>query len=177
MWRETLHTRLRSRLRSKRAARLSPSSSALSSSVVCAFFVTEWHTVLQAFLFLCRDVTSCGSACTLPFLGLLDADLDFLERGGGSDFEGFLVFFLVFFTVFSLVFIIRRFVGVGVIRYAYHMAHILRAQAACSSPVQSVLHVSDARRMCHTQFLSTKVTLFISPSFDWLAVFFPCFSW
>ena len=31
--------------------------------------------------FLCRDVTSCGNACTLPFLGLLDADLDVLERG------------------------------------------------------------------------------------------------
>ena len=51
VWRETLHTRLDSRLLSKRAARLSPSSSALSSSVVCAFFVTEWHTVLHAFLF------------------------------------------------------------------------------------------------------------------------------
>ena len=176
VWRETLHTRLDSRLLSKRAARLSPSSSALSSSVVCAFFVTEWHTVLHAFLFLCRDVTSCGSACTLPFLGLLDADLDFLERGGGSDFEGFLVFFLVFFTVFFFVFIIRRFVGVGVIRYAYHMAQILRAQAACSSPVQSVLHVSGrATDVSHT-VPSTKVTLCISPPFDWLAVIFQCFS-
>ena len=47
---------------------MSPSSSALSSSVVCAFFVTDWHTILHAFLFLCRDVTSCGSACTLPYL-------------------------------------------------------------------------------------------------------------
>ena len=127
----------------KRRARLSPSSSALSSSVVCAFFVTEWHTVLLAFLFLCRDVTSCGSACTLPFLGLLDADLDVLERGGGSDFEGFLVFFLVFVSYCF----IRRFVGVGIIRYAYHLAQIL------------------ARRTFHTQCPSTKVTLCISPSF------------
>ena len=77
---------------------------------------------------------------------LLDADLDVLERGGGSDLEGFLVFFLVFFNVFFTVFvascIIRRFVGVGVIRYAYHLAQILRAQAArsqVSSPVSSSL--------------------------------------
>ena len=71
---------------------------------------------------------------------LLDADLDVLERGGGSDFEGFLVFFLVFFSVFVSSSIIRRFVGVGVIRYAYHLAQILRAQAArpqVSSPVSS----------------------------------------
>ena len=32
---------------------------------------------------------------------LLDADLDVLERGSGSDFEGFLVFFLVFSPCFS----------------------------------------------------------------------------
>ena len=95
---------------SKRPARLSPSSSALSSSVVCAFFVTEWHTVLHAFVFLCRDVTSCGSACTLPFLGLLDADLDVVERGGGSDFEGFLVFLFFFSSVF-----VRLFYSVAVI--------------------------------------------------------------
>ena len=75
----------------------------------------------------------------------------FWREGGGSDFEGFLVFFTVFFTVFFFVFFIRRFVGVGVIRYAYHLAQILRAQAACSSPVQSVLYVSGrATDVSHT---------------------------
>ena len=114
VWRETLHTRLRSRLRSKRTARLSPSSSALFVvRRVCLLRYGMAHGPAR-FPFLCRDVTSCGSACTLPFLRLLDADLDVLERGGSSDFEGFLVFFLVFVSYC----IMRRFVGVGVIRYA-----------------------------------------------------------
>ena len=34
----------------------------------------------------------------------------------------------------------------------------------------------DARRTCHTQCPSTKVTLCITPSFVWLAVIFQCFS-
>ena len=104
---------------------------------------------------------------------LLDADLDVLERGGGSDFEGFLVFFLVFFTVFFSVFvsyfwvakscILRRFVGVGVIRYAYHLAQILRAQAARSSPVHSVLYVSGrATDVSHTVPIYESYTLYLA---------------
>ena len=49
----------------------------------------------------------------------------------------------------------------GVIRYAYHMAQILRAQAACSSPVQSVSHVSGrATDVSHTVPIYEDYTLY-----------------